>query len=112
MLSIAGATCAGSAIPALSTVVMMPTPSGLVRISASPGCAAALVSTRSGWIRPITDMPYLGSLSSTVCPPATAPPASATFSPPPRRIWVRIAAGSSGGKVLMLSARTTSPPMA
>ncbi len=94
MLAIAGGRWIGSAASPLAAVVMMPTPSGLVRATMSPGCAPPLVRMRPGCTSPITARPYFGSLSSTVWPPASAPPASKTFSAPPRRISAMTSSGS------------------
>ena len=47
----------------------MPTPSGLVSTNTSPGLDVAFDNTLSGCTVPETESPYLGSLSSTVCPP-------------------------------------------
>ena len=60
-------------------VVAMPMPSGLVSTSTSPGRSPALVRMRSGWTSPTTAMPYFGSGSSTVWPPAITKPASAAI---------------------------------
>ncbi|HJM88346.1 MAG TPA: MFS transporter [Dehalococcoidia bacterium] len=53
-----------------------------------------------------------GSASIIVWPPAITPPASATFSPPPRRISATTSLSISAGKPAMLSAIVTSPPIA
>ena len=42
--------------------------------------AEELVSTRSGWIKPVTESPYFGSCASMVCPPVMIAPASYAFS--------------------------------
>ena len=47
--------------PFLAAVVMIPRPSGLVRMSTSPGLAPALVRTWSGWTVPTTARPKIGS---------------------------------------------------
>src|SRR5215510_5660267 len=55
-----------SAVPSMSrfpAVARMPVPSGFVRISRSPGCAFALLNTRCGCTRPVTDNPNLSSSS-------------------------------------------------
>ena len=63
-----------------TAVARMPLPMGLVSISKSPGLAPALVSRKSGCARPVTDNPYLSSVSMTVWPPTMSAPASCTFS--------------------------------
>ena len=50
---------------------------GFDSTSTSPGWAPALVQMRSGWTRPCTASPKIGSSERMVCPPATTPPASA-----------------------------------
>ena len=67
---------AWEAIPALWAVVRIPTPRGLVSTNTSPGLAPALVSTRSGWTKPVTARPYLGSWSKMLWPPVMMHPAS------------------------------------
>jgi len=61
---------------------------------------------------PVTQRPYFGSASITVCPPAITPPASATFSAPPRKTSAMIAFGSSRGNPATASANMTWPPIA
>ena len=53
---------------------MTPSPIGFVSTSASPACAPAFVSTRSGCTVPTTASPYFGSASSIEWPPATRHP--------------------------------------
>ena len=60
-----------------------PTPSGLVSVIGRPASAASLRSRRSGRAVPVTAMPYLGSGSSTECPPMTGTPASVAIARPP-----------------------------
>ena len=55
---------------------------------------------------------YFTSESAMECPPASTPPASLTFSLPPRRIWPRIFKSMASGKQTILRAVFTSPPMA
>ena len=43
--------------------VRMPMPMGLVSSSTSPSLAPLLVRILSGWTKPVTDRPYLGSSS-------------------------------------------------
>ena len=64
------------AISALAAVVRMPMPRGFVRNSTSPALAPELVSTLSGWTKPVTARPYLGSSSRMLCPPVMRAPAS------------------------------------
>ncbi|OPZ75058.1 MAG: hypothetical protein BWY79_02010 [Actinobacteria bacterium ADurb.Bin444] len=59
-------TDSGVASPPLIPVLMMPTPSGLVRMSLSPSRHPVLGMTREGWMTPVTERPYLNSLSSTL----------------------------------------------
>ena len=65
-----------AAAPALIAVVATPTPSALVSTSASPSRRPVLVRIRSGCTSPTTARPYLGSGSSTLCPPTTTNPLS------------------------------------
>ncbi len=81
----AASVTASGASSALMAVVMIPMPSGLVRIRSWPGRSPALVSMRAGSTTPVTAMPYLGSGSSMVWPPTTAKPASEAISRPPAR---------------------------
>ena len=62
----AASRSAAVAFPRLMAVAMIPVPSGLVRTKTSPGSPAELVTTSSGWTRPVTDIPNFGSGSSTV----------------------------------------------
>ena len=112
MLAMAAASAASGAAPSLAAVVITPVPSALERKSRSPGRRPPLISTRSGWTRPVTQRPYLGSLSTTVWPPAMTPPASATFSAPPRKTSATMALSISRGKPATASANITSPPIA
>ena len=66
----------GGAKSALAAVVRTPMPMGLVKRSASPGFAPELVSIRSGWTKPVTARPYLGSSSRMLWPPVMRAPAS------------------------------------
>ena len=56
--------------------------------------------------------PYFTLSSAMEWPPAREPPASTTFSLPPRRISPRMFRSISSGKQTMFSAVFTSPPMA
>ena len=112
MLSIAAVTALSGAAPSFAAVVMTPVPSGLERNSRSPARRPPLMSTRSGWTRPVTHSPYFGSLSMTVWPPAMTPPASATFSAPPRKTSATMLLSISRGKPATASANSTSPPIA
>ena len=96
----------------LPAVVMIPVPIGFVSTSESPGRAPALVICSPGPIRPVTAMPYFGSLSSTVCPPTTSIPASTALDAPPLRMRPRISLGSSTGKPTMFRANSGWPPIA
>ena len=89
-----GGVAGGVDAVARGAVRMMPVPSGFVSTSASPGCAPRLREDCSGCMMPVTARPYFGSASYSVWPPAMTPPASATFSAPPRRISPRIAGSS------------------
>src|SRR5207247_2586761 len=112
MLATAAASASSGAAPSLAAVVITPVPSGLERNTRSPARRPPLISTRSGWTRPVTQRPYFGSLSTTVWPPAMTPPASATFSAPPRKTSAMIALSMSRGKPATASANITSPPIA
>ena len=94
----------------LPAVAMTPVPSGLLRNSLWPGRSPPLIITRSGWTRPVTARPYLGSLSTTVWPPAMTPPASATLSAPPWKIRAMASRGNSLGKPATFSAKQHSTP--
>jgi hypothetical protein len=59
--------------------------------------AAAFVTMRSGCTTPVTAMPYLSSLSITVCPPTTATPAAMARSWPPWRSSPNPSGGSFSG---------------
>ena len=61
---------------------------------------------------PVTTRPYFGSLSWMVWPPAMAAPTERTTSAPPRNTSANMLGGRSGGKAAMLSAKSTSPPIA
>ena len=61
---------------------------------------------------PVTDRPYFTSLSAMEWPPARVPPASITFSEPPRMISPSTLRSIFSGKQTMFSAVFTSPPMA
>ncbi len=80
--------------------------------SREDACAPDLRRMASGRTVPVTQRPYLGSLSITVWPPAMTPPASAIFSAPPRKISASSSAGWSSGKPTTCNASSTSPPMA
>ena len=65
-------TASGKRSPvALCLLFRTPTPSGFVSDSGWPGRPASLRINRSGSTKPVTAMPYLGSGSSMLCPPAT-----------------------------------------
>src|SRR5580700_11036190 len=109
----AASTTPGGGSPRLSAVAITPVPTGLVRISWSPGAARSIVMSRPGSARPTTARPYLGTGSSMVCPPAIAQPACAATSAPPRSTWPRIARSRpSPGQAARLTANSGRPPMA
>ena len=109
----AASSPSAGALPICAAKARMPVPSGLVRISRSPGRAPALVTILSGWISPVTAKPALISLSLMLCPPTTATPASAILSMPPRRISCRTSSGTVWmGKPTIESAVIGRPPMA
>ena len=87
-------------------------PMGLERRSTSPGRAPALVQIRSGWTRPCTASPKMGSSERMVCPPAIVPPASVTTAAAAARMAATASTGMRSGKAEMLRASTTRPPMA
>ena len=101
-----GASCAFPAVE------MIPVPIGFVSTSRSPGLADELVIMRSGWMKPVTAMPYFGSSSVTVWPPMIVTPASAAFSAPPRKMVAKTSNGRSSGIAATFSAVTGRPPIA
>ena len=63
---------AGKTSPvALCREFSTPLPIGLVSESGRPGCPASMRSSRAGSASPVTAMPYFGSGSSMLWPPAT-----------------------------------------
>jgi len=112
MTATAGARSASDRSSFLRAVVRTPTPSGLVRMRASPGRAPRLSRRSDRLTTPVTANPYFGSGSSTVWPPAMTMPASAAFSAPPRKISPSNAMPSFFGKAAMFSAVTGVAPMA
>ena len=102
----------GAASPTRLAVQMSPTPSALVKSSLSPGRPVSLAVIRRGSTRPVTERPYFTPVSAMECPPARLPPASATFSAPPRRISPKTFRSMLSGKQTRFSAVFTSPPMA
>ena len=88
-LSVRIATIAASSAPVRRAPVALrpgargPVPSGFVRKSASPGCAALLGQIPSGCTVPTTASPYFGSSSRIVCPPARIAPRRAHASSAP-----------------------------
>src|SRR5205809_3569764 len=111
---LATAPCSTSALAALllAAVVITPVPRGFDTKSRSPRRRPPLMRMRSGWTRPVTQRPYLGSLSTTVWPPAMTPPASTTLSLPPRNTSAMIAFDISRGKPATASANSVWPPIA
>ena len=95
--------------PPASTI---PVPSGFESTSTSPACAPPLVNTRSGWTRPCTARPKIGSSLRMVWPPTMEPPAARTVSAAARRMASMASMGSRSGKAEMLRAVVTRPPMA
>ena len=112
MLSMAPASTVGSQASSFAAVAITPVPSALERKTFCPGLRPPFVRMRFGWTRPVTQSPYLGSASTTVCPPAMTPPASRTLSAPPRKTAAMISFGNSRGKPATFRAKSTSPPMA
>ena len=102
----------GAASPTRFAVHSRPTPKALVNISLSPGTPVSFVYIRCGSTRPVTERPYFTPLSAMECPPARLPPASATFSAPPRKISPSTFRSISSGKQTRFKAVFTSPPMA
>ena len=112
MLCTAPSSTAGSQTSFLAAVAITPVPSGFERKTRCPARRPPLRSMRRGSTRPVTQRPYLGSASTTVCPPATTPPASRTLSAPPRKTAAMISLGRSRGKPATFRAKSTCPPMA
>src|SRR5580693_5784873 len=109
----AASTTSGGGAPRLTAVAITPVPTGLVKISWSPGAARSMVISRSGSARPTTARPYLGTGSSMVCPPAITQPASAATRAPPCRTWPsRAMSRPSPGQAARLTANSGRPPMA
>ncbi len=98
--------------PALCAVVRRPVPIGFVSQSASPARRRDFSSMCSGSTRPVTAIPYFGSRSITVCPPATTAPASATLSIAPWKSRCSCSSGASSGQAAMFRPKSTSPPIA
>src|SRR5207247_7073866 len=69
MLATAPWSTARLAALSFAAVVITPVPSGFDRKSRSPDRRPPLMRMRSAWTRPVTQRPYLGSASTTVCPP-------------------------------------------
>ncbi len=109
----AAATRSSGAAPTLIAVVVIPMPSGLVSTSASPSRRPELRRIRSGCASPTTASPYLGSGSSTLCPPTTANPPSAAISAPPASTSASRDIGrSDDGHATRFSANSGRPPIA
>src|ERR1700761_7954011 len=107
-------TAAGNTSPVcLCRELSTPIPSGLVSVSGNPARAASLRISTAGSTNPVTAIPYLGSGSSTLCPPATWQPAAEATSSPPRSTSAAIENGStSRGQQSRLSATSGVPPIA
>ncbi|MPN27420.1 hypothetical protein SDC9_174853 [bioreactor metagenome] len=112
MFNTAFFTAFGEASPTRLAVLMTPTPSGLVRIRLSPGLAPAFEKILPGCTIPFTERPYLIGSSLMLCPPTRHAPASRTLYAPPFKISFKISGSSFSGKHTILSAVSTSPPMA
>ncbi len=98
---------------ALWRALSTPVPSGLVSDNGSPGRPASIRSSRAGSASPVTAMPYFGSGSSMLCPPATWQPACRAISSPPRSTSTASSDGSrSRGQPSRFSATSGSPPTA
>ena len=94
-------------------VDIIPVPIGLVSIILSPGLAPAFVQISLPIASPVTTNPYLGSLSSTECPPTIGIPASAALSAPPCIISDKMSFDNFCiGKPTMLRANKGLPPIA
>src|ERR687890_290249 len=108
------ATACGNTSPVdLCRLFSTPMPSGFVSVSGSPGVPASLRMRRCGSATPVTAMPYLGSGSSTLCPPATWQPASRATSRPPRSTSAASSIGStSRGQPNRFTATSGVPPIA
>ena len=89
-----------------------PTPIGFVIINLSPGFAVAFDKTLFGLTIPETERPYLGSLSSTVCPPTKSAPLSFTLSNPPFNISASTSISWHDGKQTIFIATKGLPPIA
>ena len=88
-------------------------PSGLVKLSGSPGRPASMRSSAAGSAVPVTAIPYLGSGSSMLCPPATWQPAARPAARPPASTSAASAAGSlSRGQPSRFTATSGTPPIA
>ena len=91
----------------------MPVPNGFVRTNASPTLAPIFFHMAFSSISPVTTRPYLGSLSSTECPPTIGIPASFALSAPPCNISVSTLLGKSLiGNPTMFKAKEGVPPIA
>ncbi|MNE55782.1 hypothetical protein D3C80_1506390 [compost metagenome] len=75
MTSVARPWCSASSLLFFSAVVSTPMPSGLVRNSLVPACAALFFFTSSVLTMPVTAKPKIGSGASIEWPPANAIPA-------------------------------------
>jgi hypothetical protein len=108
------ATACGCGCPvALCQELSTPEPIGLVRLSGWPGGPASIRSSSAGSASPVTAMPYLGSGSSMLCPPATRQPARPAASSPPRSTSPASSALSfARGQPSRFSATSGSPPTA
>ena len=109
---VASSMASGDASPMRLAVQMIPTPSFLVNRRQSPGWPWLLGYICLGWMVPVTDRPYLTVSSAMECPPARVPPASMTFSLPPRMISPSMFRSMFSGKQTIFSAVFTWPPMA
>ena len=89
-----------------------PVPSGLDSTRTSPGRPPPFVKMRSGWTRPCTASPKIGSSLRMVWPPTTEPPAARTVAAAAARMASMASMGRRSGKAETFSAVVTRPPMA
>ena len=105
--------CGKTSPVALCRELSIPLPIGLVRLIGSPARPASMRSSASGSASPVTAMPYLGSGSSMLCPPASRQPACRAASSPPRSTSPASSTGSvARGQPSRFSATSGVPPTA
>ena len=94
-------------------MLIIPVPRGFVNNNTSPGLAPLFCIRSSFKTSPVTTNPYLGSLSSILCPPTIEIPASLALSAPPCKICETISLGKSfTGKPSIFNANNGLPPIA